>query len=791
MPKTIKYNGTRIRWPELAVTGKQSVWNPGQQEERSDAEASLLLATGLFSGVQVPVTADPVTGAISPPVSGGGKVLDALRSTLAVCGVSIERGCFSDLAKRFDCTVGTWSNGIATLTATGHGVTIGTTFPADVYQHAGGTWSALGVIVTATDANTLTYPLAANPGPISDVVAVDVRLDKGIPISSATWSAGTATITMPIPLNLPSYVPADYRIVLSGVTDAAGAALAEYNGVANCAPIAFGASNQLAIYMAGDPGAAAAGGTIRFVRQYNATTSSWIHALNRILGLPFRIVADFAVGGAKPLSVARQVDQVLALPTLPTHCLIGGVENDITISGVELFRAAGRRLAAVGITPVLFDARPVALFATSAAAYDAYQRDLAVMCEDEGFILLTGGGVYQRPGSAPVADAYADTGWKLTPPTVDSTHHAKRGSVELAVAYALSDGGQKLARLPRSRQAAMLGGGVAGNLLPNPTFATTTGGVLGGTTPVGNVPASYQVFIDAGNKDCVCLPIKRSAPKKWLAGMTAAVGDVVFALTRSTPWLYVAQAAGAAAGAEPAWPAAHGGAVVDGGITWRAISPDCCDGGPGYWLQVTVPRPTALAISGVTQATPGVVTVGANTGLSNNRRVFIDGAGGMTQLNGRIWSVAGLAGNSFNLMRDDTNGNASTTGFGAWTSGGVVLPFTGVTINLAAALTKAAGGWAAGDRLRLTCELVCEDVEVMRSAIAQMAWPGGTSNSEHSFSANPSQGLPIARQTLGSEFMAPREMTAAAQTLNPTISLSLLSGTFRVAQPRLENLGAW
>lgn len=48
MPIDIKYIGTQQRWPELAVTGKQSVWMPGQEEERSDAEANALLATGLF-----------------------------------------------------------------------------------------------------------------------------------------------------------------------------------------------------------------------------------------------------------------------------------------------------------------------------------------------------------------------------------------------------------------------------------------------------------------------------------------------------------------------------------------------------------------------------------------------------------------------------------------------------------------------------------------------------------------------------------------------------------------------
>jgi len=51
MPKTVKYIGTQVRWPELATTGKQSAWMPGQQDQRSDAEAAQLLSTGLFSDV--------------------------------------------------------------------------------------------------------------------------------------------------------------------------------------------------------------------------------------------------------------------------------------------------------------------------------------------------------------------------------------------------------------------------------------------------------------------------------------------------------------------------------------------------------------------------------------------------------------------------------------------------------------------------------------------------------------------------------------------------------------------
>jgi len=53
----IKYAGTQQRWPELSITGKQSVWMPGQIEERDDVEAGKLLATGLFKTEPVALTA--------------------------------------------------------------------------------------------------------------------------------------------------------------------------------------------------------------------------------------------------------------------------------------------------------------------------------------------------------------------------------------------------------------------------------------------------------------------------------------------------------------------------------------------------------------------------------------------------------------------------------------------------------------------------------------------------------------------------------------------------------------
>lgn len=52
MTVTIKYIGAQQRWSELPYTGAQSVWLPGQIEERSDVDAAALMGTGLFSTIQ-------------------------------------------------------------------------------------------------------------------------------------------------------------------------------------------------------------------------------------------------------------------------------------------------------------------------------------------------------------------------------------------------------------------------------------------------------------------------------------------------------------------------------------------------------------------------------------------------------------------------------------------------------------------------------------------------------------------------------------------------------------------
>lgn len=75
------------------------------------------------------------------------------------------------------------------------------------------------------------------------------------------------------------------------------------------------------------------------------------------------------------------------------------------------------------------------------------------------------------------------------------------------------------------------------------------------------------------------------------------------------------------------------------------------------------------AITGITQASPGVVTQNAH-GYAAGDTLYLSGISGMTQLNGRFVTVTNPTTNTYQLT--DMFGNPlSTAGYGAYTSGGL------------------------------------------------------------------------------------------------------------------------
>lgn len=97
----------------------------------------------------------------------------------------------------------------------------------------------------------------------------------------------------------------------------------------------------------------------------------------------------------------------------------------------------------------------------------------------------------------------------------------------------------------------------------------------------------------------------------------------------------------------------------------------------GYVLEA------AKNITAATQANPCQITSNAH-GFSNGDWVYISGVGGMTQLNGNSYIVAGATANTFTLT--DLNGNAVNSSlYTAYTSGGTVARYYTVVSPYAAA----------------------------------------------------------------------------------------------------------
>ncbi len=83
---------------------------------------------------------------------------------------------------------------------------------------------------------------------------------------------------------------------------------------------------------------------------------------------------------------------------------------------------------------------------------------------------------------------------------------------------------------------------------------------------------------------------------------------------------------------------------------------------------------TAAAITGATSADPVVLTVTAHP-FANGSKITISDVGGMTELNGNTYTVAGKTTNTVQLE------NVDGTGFTAYTSGGSAQEQAGVTID--------------------------------------------------------------------------------------------------------------
>lgn len=92
--------------------------------------------------------------------------------------------------------------------------------------------------------------------------------------------------------------------------------------------------------------------------------------------------------------------------------------------------------------------------------------------------------------------------------------------------------------------------------------------------------------------------------------------------------------------------------------------------------KVAIVRDAPLAITGITAADPGVVTI-AGHGLATYDKIFITGIVGMTELNDQFFWVKKINANTFSLT-DELGNDIDTSAYTAWSSGGTVALIRGL-----------------------------------------------------------------------------------------------------------------
>ncbi|HRP11005.1 MAG TPA: ubiquitin-activating E1 FCCH domain-containing protein [Terricaulis sp.] len=112
---------------------------------------------------------------------------------------------------------------------------------------------------------------------------------------------------------------------------------------------------------------------------------------------------------------------------------------------------------------------------------------------------------------------------------------------------------------------------------------------------------------------------------------------------------------------------------------------------------------TSSNISGVTRASPGVVTAN-NHGLSTGQRIYITGVNGMTQLNNKVYTVGTVVdSNSFRLRNAADTANVNTTsgnGYSSYSSGGAIRRC--LAANCGVVITSNGHGLSSGEYVYFT-----------------------------------------------------------------------------------------
>lgn len=89
----------------------------------------------------------------------------------------------------------------------------------------------------------------------------------------------------------------------------------------------------------------------------------------------------------------------------------------------------------------------------------------------------------------------------------------------------------------------------------------------------------------------------------------------------------------------------------------------------------------SIAVTGATQANPCVLTVPTGHGFVNGDEIYVDGVGGMTQLNGRYYTVLANTATTVTLLGVDSSA------YGAFTTAGTVARVLGLLWDWTAQVT--------------------------------------------------------------------------------------------------------
>lgn len=159
----------------------------------------------------------------------------------------------------------------------------------------------------------------------------------------------------------------------------------------------------------------------------------------------------------------------------------------------------------------------------------------------------------------------------------------------------------------------------------------------------------------------------------------AKLGSIV-SPTAYNGFIFYCGTAGTSGATEPAWTLIEGGVTVDGSAVWQSfpaltVTSTLTDVNPNgftlYDSALTQPGPTGgVAITGITNANPGVVTAADLSAFANGQVVTLSEIVGPALLNA-VTIIRSLSGNSFSLGIDTSD----TAVYPPYVSGGLVTPF--------------------------------------------------------------------------------------------------------------------